>query len=168
MIRDVLLLGHRQAFAWVDEWIGKFTSDGIAHETRVRFVCRHWLIPYCCCPLQTNGYIVNIIVNSTHTSASAIKQSIPHRTCYKTDTANDSASFKGLARLFLCCQSSLSKLKSTSLLFKYELLLNWTRSKNQNWHGGACINIHVKIRLYLRSVVFHICHKLRLHWLLHI
>lgn len=23
VIRDVLLLGHRQAFAWVDEWIGK-------------------------------------------------------------------------------------------------------------------------------------------------
>lgn len=22
VIRDVLLLGHRQAFAWVDEWIG--------------------------------------------------------------------------------------------------------------------------------------------------
>lgn len=24
VIRDVLLLGHRQAFAWVDEWIGGF------------------------------------------------------------------------------------------------------------------------------------------------
>lgn len=28
VIRDVLLLGHRQAFAWVDEWIGKFFRDG--------------------------------------------------------------------------------------------------------------------------------------------
>lgn len=23
VVRDVLLLGHRQAFAWVDEWIGR-------------------------------------------------------------------------------------------------------------------------------------------------
>lgn len=27
VIRDVLLLGHRQAFAWVDEWIGKCAED---------------------------------------------------------------------------------------------------------------------------------------------
>uniref|UniRef100_A0A665VXX5 Cytoplasmic phosphatidylinositol transfer protein 1-like n=1 Tax=Echeneis naucrates TaxID=173247 RepID=A0A665VXX5_ECHNA len=26
VIRDVLLLGHRQAFAWVDEWIGKYMT----------------------------------------------------------------------------------------------------------------------------------------------
>lgn len=27
VIRDVLLLGHKQAFAWVDEWIGKLSRD---------------------------------------------------------------------------------------------------------------------------------------------
>lgn len=27
VIRDVLLLGHRQAFAWVDEWIGEFVGE---------------------------------------------------------------------------------------------------------------------------------------------
>lgn len=37
VIRDVLLLGHRQAFAWVDEWIGEFIRDdsGSCHETWV-------------------------------------------------------------------------------------------------------------------------------------
>ncbi len=37
MIRDVLLLGHRQAFAWVDEWIGKFMRvDSGSGLVRVR------------------------------------------------------------------------------------------------------------------------------------
>lgn len=29
VIRDVLLLGHRQAFAWVDEWIGESAGSGL-------------------------------------------------------------------------------------------------------------------------------------------
>lgn len=31
-IRDVLLLGHRQAFAWVDEWHGMTLDDVRAYE----------------------------------------------------------------------------------------------------------------------------------------
>lgn len=31
VIRDVLLLGHRQAFAWVDEWIGTSVSRFLFH-----------------------------------------------------------------------------------------------------------------------------------------
>jgi hypothetical protein len=25
VIRDILLVGHRQAFAWIDEWFGEYT-----------------------------------------------------------------------------------------------------------------------------------------------
>lgn len=43
VIRDVLLLGHRQAFAWVDEWIGESPQEqlflkgqyGICHALRM-------------------------------------------------------------------------------------------------------------------------------------
>lgn len=38
VIRDVLLLGHRQAFAWVDEWIG--TSAGFFFSTLSNFGVR--------------------------------------------------------------------------------------------------------------------------------
>lgn len=31
-IRDILLLGHRQAFAWVDEWHGMTLEDVRAYE----------------------------------------------------------------------------------------------------------------------------------------
>lgn len=27
VIRDILLIGHRQAFAWVDEWCGEFVGS---------------------------------------------------------------------------------------------------------------------------------------------
>lgn len=30
VVRDILLIGHRQAFAWVDEWYGKY-SPNLAH-----------------------------------------------------------------------------------------------------------------------------------------
>ena len=33
MIRDILLIGHRQAFAWVDEWCGE--SAGLPPGVRV-------------------------------------------------------------------------------------------------------------------------------------
>lgn len=31
-IRDILLLGHRQAFAWIDEWHGMTLDDVRAYE----------------------------------------------------------------------------------------------------------------------------------------
>ena len=30
VIRDVLLLGHRQAFAWIDEWIGEMFARALS------------------------------------------------------------------------------------------------------------------------------------------
>lgn len=27
VIRNILLLGHRQAFTWIDEWYGKYTAS---------------------------------------------------------------------------------------------------------------------------------------------
>lgn len=43
VIRDILLIGHRQAFAWVDEWCGE--SEGAhggegAHSARGGRGCR--------------------------------------------------------------------------------------------------------------------------------
>lgn len=35
-IRDVLLLGHRQAFAWVDEWYGMTLEDVREYERKIQ------------------------------------------------------------------------------------------------------------------------------------
>lgn len=34
-IRDVLLLGHRQAFTWIDDWYGMSLDDVRAYESRI-------------------------------------------------------------------------------------------------------------------------------------
>lgn len=36
----MLLLGHRQAFAWVDEWIGRSTSTALL----VLSLTNHWVV----------------------------------------------------------------------------------------------------------------------------
>lgn len=35
-IRDILLLGHRQAFAWIDEWYGMSIDDLREYEARMQ------------------------------------------------------------------------------------------------------------------------------------
>lgn len=35
-IRDILLLGHRQAFAWIDEWYGMSLEDLREYEARMQ------------------------------------------------------------------------------------------------------------------------------------
>lgn len=35
-IRDVLLLGHRQAFAWIDEWFGMTLEDVREYERKIQ------------------------------------------------------------------------------------------------------------------------------------
>jgi len=45
-IRDILLLGHRQAFTWIDEWYGKYIthahlpSDCLANQTKMVWQAR--------------------------------------------------------------------------------------------------------------------------------
>lgn len=34
-VRDVLLLGHRQAFAWIDEWYNMTLADVRAYEAKI-------------------------------------------------------------------------------------------------------------------------------------
>ena len=50
VIRDVLLLGHRQAFAWVDEWIGMLKSMSKSISTS-KINCL-WTSPECMMCLQ--------------------------------------------------------------------------------------------------------------------
>lgn len=42
-IRDVLLLGHRQAFAWIDEWIDMSMDDVREYERRLQEETNHKL-----------------------------------------------------------------------------------------------------------------------------
>ena len=36
MVRDVLLLGHKQAFTWIDEWWGKSMEDIRKYEDETK------------------------------------------------------------------------------------------------------------------------------------
>ena len=35
-MREILLVGHRQAFAWIDEWFGMTLEDVRDYETRMQ------------------------------------------------------------------------------------------------------------------------------------
>ena len=35
-VREILLVGHRQAFAWIDEWFGMTIEDVRDYETRMQ------------------------------------------------------------------------------------------------------------------------------------
>ena len=35
-VREILLVGHRQAFAWIDEWFGMGIQDVRDYETRMQ------------------------------------------------------------------------------------------------------------------------------------
>uniref|UniRef100_A0A1I8PZW0 Cytoplasmic phosphatidylinositol transfer protein 1 n=2 Tax=Stomoxys calcitrans TaxID=35570 RepID=A0A1I8PZW0_STOCA len=57
-IRDVLLLGHRQAFAWVDEWFGMTIEDVRAYERKIQEETNNKL-------KQPNGITENGAANNT-------------------------------------------------------------------------------------------------------
>jgi len=38
MVRDVLLLGHKQAFTWMDEWLGMAMDDLRKYEAETKVI----------------------------------------------------------------------------------------------------------------------------------
>lgn len=90
VIRDVLLLGHRQAFAWVDEWIGKFIRDCTAHETWALF-----------CVKKVTRRKIAVWYNPTPI------QSIPHRKHYRTIQLTLSHSEIEQSNQFVKCNASI-------------------------------------------------------------
>ena len=47
VIQDILLLGHRQAFAWIDDWIGKHVFVKLYFNLKKIFILKRLMPDKC-------------------------------------------------------------------------------------------------------------------------
>lgn len=110
-IREILLLGHRQAFAWIDDWISMTIADVRTYECEMQ---RRTNTKVNACDLDTTTVAVD---NVTPSSPRSPKPLSPLANLFSSSSSSSQADQKNSTSWFSWWPASLFSFLSISRIF---------------------------------------------------